>query len=94
LVQLAINALHQPFFGDGVAVAGVVQKLSDVAHVLTYHAAGMGKGGHQNRCFRGFSHANLPPGDYEVQAMIPKAWGQKNNAGSITRKTTFIPGRV
>jgi hypothetical protein len=33
-VQLAVNALHQPFFGDGVAMAGVVQKSSDVAHVL------------------------------------------------------------
>src|ERR1017187_8914740 len=41
-----------------------------------------------------FRIADLPPGDYEMQAMIPKAWGQKNNAGSIARKTTFIAGRV
>lgn len=41
-----------------------------------------------------FRIADLPPGDYEVQAMMQKAWRQKNNAGSIARKTTFIAGRV
>jgi hypothetical protein len=41
-----------------------------------------------------FRIADLPPGDYEVQAMMQKAWREKNNAGSIARKTTFIAGRV
>jgi hypothetical protein len=41
-----------------------------------------------------FRIADLPPGDYEVLAMMQKAWRQKNNAGSIARKTTFIAGRV
>ena len=34
-VQLAVNAVHQTFLGDGITVPGVVKKSRDVAHVLS-----------------------------------------------------------
>jgi hypothetical protein len=43
-MQLAVNALHQTFFGDGVAMPGVLQKSSDVAHVLSIMRQGWEKG--------------------------------------------------
>ena len=40
-----------------------------------------------------FRIADLPPGDYEVQAMMQKAWRQKNNAGSIREENDVYRGK-